>query len=83
MANIDAIIRPLEIQLESTSQDLAIAQQRIARLEVELENVVGSDPTYVSNESQLDFIRKVADSRTKFAKEAQDIIAAIDGDSNV
>lgn len=75
---IRAVFRSLELQNEAKTQDLSIAYQRIAELEQEVESLTVSDSSYVTSESQIDFIRKVAGSRTKFAKEAQDIIDAID-----
>lgn len=75
---IRAVLRSLELQNEAKTQDLSIAYQRIAELEQEVESLTVTDSSYVSPESQVDFIRKVAESRTKFAKEAQDIIDAID-----
>ena len=83
MTDILSNLRSLEIELESKIQDIGILNQKVARLEGEIVDLTSSDFNYVSNESQLDFIRKVANSRTKFAKEAQDIIAAIDEGSNV
>lgn len=71
-------LRSLELQNEAKSQDLSIAYQRIAELEQQINEVTGVDSSYTSIESQIDFIRKVAKSRTKFAKEAQDIINAVD-----
>lgn len=82
MADILADFRSLEIELESKLQDISIANQKIARLESEIADLTNTDSTYVSNESQIDFIRKVAESRTKFAQEAKDIIATIDGGNN-
>lgn len=73
-----AILRRLELGNEAKTQDLSIAERRIAALEQEIAELTGSDSSYVSTESQIDFIRKVAESRTKFAKEARDIIDAID-----
>lgn len=76
--NTKASIRFLEIQNENKAQELTVAYARITNLENQVNDLQGPDNTYVSNESQVDFIRKIAESRTKFAKEAQDIIAAID-----
>ena len=75
---IRAILRRLELDNEAKTQNLSIAHQRIANLEQELAEITTPDSSYVSTASQVDFIRKVAESRTKFAKEAQDIIDAID-----
>lgn len=75
---IRAVLRRLELKAEAKTQDLSIAYRRIAELEQEIEGLTITDSSYVSPESQVDFIRKVAESRTKFAKEAQDIINAID-----
>jgi hypothetical protein len=72
------ILRSLELQNEAKAQDLSIAYQRISDLEQQVENLTNTDPTYATPESQVDFIRKVAASRTKFSKEAQDIIDAIE-----
>ena len=78
---IRAILRSLELQNEAKTQDLSIAYQRIANLEQEVADLTNADASYVTSETQVDFIRKVAESRTKFAKEAQDIIDAIDNSS--
>lgn len=75
---IRAILRRLELDNEAKTQNLSIAHQKIANLEQEIASLTVADSSYVSAESQIDFIRKVAESRTKFAKEAQDIIDAID-----
>ena len=77
------LMRTLELQHESTAQDLSIAYQRIAVLEQQIAELSGPDNASVdaSSETQVDFIRRVAESRTKFSKEAQDIIDAIDGAS--
>jgi len=78
---IRAILRSLELQNEAKTQDLSIAYQRIANLEQEVADLTNADASYVTSETQVDFIRKVAESRTKFAKEAQGIIDAIDNPS--
>lgn len=76
-------IRFLESQNSTKAEELVRAYQRIADLETQISDATGVDSTYVAPEAQIDFIRKVAESRTKFAKEAQDILASIDtGDSN-
>lgn len=75
---IRAILRRLELDNEAKTQNLSIAHQKIANLEQEIASLTVADSSYVSAESQIDFIRKVAESRTKFAKEAQDIIDAVD-----
>jgi len=75
-------IRFLESQNSTKAEELVRAYQRIADLESQISDSSGTDSTYVSTESQVDFIRKIADSRTKFAKEAQDIIASIDSGNN-
>ena len=75
-------IRFLESQNSTKAEELVRAYQRIADLESQISDSSGTDSTYVSTESQVDFIRKIADSRTKFAKEAQDIIASIDLGNN-
>jgi cell division protein FtsB len=75
-----AILRSLELQNEAKSQDLSVAYQRIANLEQQVADL--SDPNNGSvdatTETQVDFIRRIAESRTKFSKEAQQIIDAID-----
>jgi hypothetical protein len=83
---VRAALRSLELQNESKGQELSMAKQKIASLEQdkidllsEIESLTSDDPTYVSNETQIEFIRKVAESRTKFAKEAKDIVDVIDG----
>jgi len=77
---IRAILRSLELQNEAKTQDLSIAYQRIASLEQQVAEL--SDPNSgsveASTETQVDFIRRVAEARTKFSKEAQEIIDAID-----
>jgi beta-lactamase class D len=77
---IRSILRSLELQNEAKAQDLSIAYQRIANLEQQVADL--SDPNSgsvdVSTETQVDFIRRVAEARTKFSKEAQDIVDAID-----
>ena len=77
---IRSILRSLELQIEAKSQDLSIAYQRIASLEQQVAEL--SDPNNgsvaASTETQVEFIRRIADSRTKFSKEAQDIIDIID-----
>lgn len=75
-------IRFLESQNSTKAEELVRAYQRIADLESQISDSSETDSTYVSTESQVDFIRKIADSRTKFAKEAQDIIASIDSGNN-
>lgn len=71
-------IRFLESQNSTKAEELVRAYQRIADLEAQVSDSSGTDSTYVTPESQIDFIRKVAESRTKFSKEAQDIVDAID-----
>ena len=77
---IRSILRSLELQNEAKAQDLSIAYQRIANLEQQVADL--SDPNSgsvdASTETQVDFIRRVAEARTKFSKEAQDIVDAID-----
>ena len=73
-------IRFLETQNENKAQELVIAYQRISDLEQQVSDLSGTDASYASPESQLDFIKKVADSRTKFSKEAQDILASLNSD---
>ena len=82
-----SIIRRLELEGQAKSQDLVAANSRINDLEAsvtdlqkQISDLTGSDPDYLSNESQIDFITKIAASKSKFAKEAQDII---DGLNNV
>jgi beta-lactamase class D len=76
-----SIINLLELQNEAVSQDLTIANKRIADLEQQVLDLSGPNDGSVemSTETQTEFIQRIADSRTKFAKEAQDIIAAING----
>lgn len=76
-----SIIRSLEVQNEALGQDLAIANQKALVLEQQVADLLGFDDG-TPIESQIDFIRKVAESRTKFAKEAQAIVAAVDAASN-
>ena len=77
---IRSILRSLELQNEAKAQDLSIAYQRIANLEQQVADL--SDPNSgsvdISTETQVDFIRRIAAARTKFSKEAQDIVDAID-----
>jgi hypothetical protein len=73
-----AIIRTLELGNESKAQELSIAYQRIVNLEQQVADLTGSDLAYDANESQIDFIKRIAASSSKFAKEAQDIIDVID-----
>jgi len=75
------MLRTLELHNEAVSQDLSIAYQRIADFEQTIADLSGTDSTYVAPEAQVDFIRKVAASRTKFSKEAQDIIDTIDANA--
>jgi hypothetical protein len=72
-----AVLRSLELQNEAKAQDLSIAYQKIANLEQQVADLTGPDSTYVSPETQIDFIRKIAGSSSKFAKEAQDIIDSV------
>lgn len=74
------VIRGLELENEAKAQDLSIAHQRIIDLEQKLEELSGPEDGSVdaSSESQVDFIRRIAASRTKFAQEAQDIVNTID-----
>jgi len=78
-------IRNLELQNEAKAQNLTSAYQQIATLEERLRDLSNQiadltnvDTSYVGNESQIDFIKKIAASRTKFAKEAQDIVDAVE-----
>jgi hypothetical protein len=71
-------IRLLEAQNHSKAEELVRAYQRISDLESTVDELSGTDSTYVGPETQIDFIRKVAGSRTKFANEAQDIIDGLD-----
>jgi hypothetical protein len=79
--NIRTILRSLELQNESKAQELAVAYGRIADLESQLEGLTGTDASYTAPEDQVAFIRKVADSSSKFSKEAQDIIDALDANA--
>jgi hypothetical protein len=76
-----SILRSLELQNESKDQNLSIAYQSIANLEQQIAALsdTSSGSVDISTETQTDFIRRIAESRTKFAKEAQDIIDVIDG----
>jgi hypothetical protein len=74
MASADQIIRTLELKNQEQSQNLSIARQRITNLEQQVADLTGSDSTYTQPEAQIEFIRKIAASSSKFAKEAQDII---------
>ena len=79
-------LRLLELQNEAKSQEISIAYQTIANLESRVAELSGPETEFVanaSNEGQIDFIRKVAESRTKFAKEAQSIIDAIESSATV
>ena len=73
-------IRILENEREAKSQALDAANLRIKQLELQVKDLNGPDNGSVDalNESQIDFIRRVAESRTKFAQEAKDIVALID-----
>jgi len=73
-------IRILENEREAKSQALDAANLRIEQLERQVNDLSGPDngSVDVSNESQIDFIRRVAESRTKFAQEAKDIVTLID-----
>lgn len=73
-----ATLRTLELQNEAKARDLSIAYQRIADLEQQVADLTGTDASYIAPEDQITFIRKVADSSSKFAKEAQDIIDSLD-----
>jgi len=74
-----SLLRSLELQNEAKAQDLSIAYQRIADLEQQLSDLSGPNSGSVDSttETQIQFIQRIAESRTKFAKEAQDIISAI------
>jgi hypothetical protein len=76
---IRAILRNLELENSAKTQDLVIAQQRIADLEQQLNDLSGPNDGSVdfTTETQIQFIERVAGSRTKFAKEAQNIIDAV------
>ena len=75
-------IRGLEIQNEAKAKELVSAYARISDLESEISNLTGTDETYVTPEDQIAFITKIADSSSKFAKEAQDILASIESQQN-
>ena len=79
--DIRRVLRSLELQNEAKTQDLSIAYQRIADLEQQVADLTGSDASYVAPEDQVAFIRKIADSSSKFAKEAQDIIDTFDANA--
>jgi hypothetical protein len=76
---IRAILRNLELENNVKTQDLVIAQRRIADLEQQLNDFSGPNDGSVDSttETQIQFIERIAGSRTKFAKEAQSIIDAI------
>jgi beta-lactamase class D len=73
------LLRSLELQNEAKSQDLSIAYQRIADLEQQVSDLSGPSAGSIdfTTETQIQFIQRIAESRTKFAKEAQTIIDAI------
>jgi hypothetical protein len=77
--DVHAILRSLEIQNESKAQEIAIANQKIEKLQMQLADSQGLDAN--PDESEFDFIKKIADSKSKFSKEAQDILDRIGGDS--
>jgi len=79
--NIRTILRSLELQNESKAQELAVAYSRIADLENQIGDLTGSDSSYVTPEDQVSFIQKIAESSSKFAKEAQDIIDALNANA--
>jgi beta-lactamase class D len=80
---LTSIIRSLELSNQSLSQDLSLAQQRVVQLEQQVSDLLGPEASSVdlSSETQINFIQRVAKSRTKFSKEAQQIIDAIDNSS--
>jgi len=73
-------LRLLELQNEAKSQEISIAYQTINNLEQRIFELtdLNSGSVDISTETQIDFIRRIAASRTKFSKEAQDIVDAID-----
>lgn len=77
-SEIKAAIRGLEAQNEAKAKELVSAYARIANLENEVSSLTGADESYVTPEDQIAFITKIANSSSKFAKEAQDILANID-----
>jgi hypothetical protein len=77
---LTSVIRSLELSNQSLFQDLSLAKQRVAQLEQQVADLLGPEDASVdtSFETQIEFIRRVADSRTKFAKEAQEIINSVE-----
>jgi len=73
-------IKMLESANEVKAEQLSIANAIIVGLEQQIADFSGPDGGSVdaSSETQVDFIRRVAESRTKFSQEAKDIIAIID-----
>jgi len=73
-------IADFEQQEAESNQNVANLERRIVELEQQVAEL--SDPNSgsveSSTETQVDFIRRVAEARTKFSKEAQEIIDAID-----
>jgi adenylylsulfate kinase-like enzyme len=80
--NIRTVLRSLELQNESKAQELAVAYSRIADLENQIGDLTGTDASYVAPEDQTAFIRKIAESSSKFSKEAQDIIDVLDANAS-
>jgi len=74
---MDSLLRSLELQNEAKTQELAIAYEKIANFEKQVADLTGPDTSYVTPEDQVAFIQKIADSSSKFSKEAQDILDAI------
>jgi len=88
---VRSILRSLELQNEAKAQDVSNAYQTIATLEDQVSKLEGEivnlnqqlgeletpDTTYVASEPQTAFLQKVADSKSKFAKEAEDILASL------
>lgn len=72
--DLSARIKALVSKSENKAQELLIANQRIEYLEKKLANADGPDE---SVETQIAFINQVANSRTKFAKEAQELLDSI------
>lgn len=73
-----SLIRSLESRNQASAQEALVARQRIIDLENQIKELTSTDESYVGPETEIEFIRKVAESKSKFAKEAQDILNAID-----
>jgi len=77
---VASIVKSLELQNESKSRDLSIYRQRIDALESQIakfDSESSVDGEYTQSETQIEFITKIAASKSKFSKEAQDLIDGI------